>query len=237
MACAAVAADEEERRLFHEEWKARKMAREEEEVKKKLGDRRAELTEHEAERWAVECRNVQKKRRGNVGGRRKVAEKEEEEQKVAKPSCFEEEIREAAMTEQARSPVAIIEMAGQDVCDTAVPKPTSWTDTQPAAAQTVVTVTTSSKENSIPPPHPNDPTTALTSNPASSSECAFARDLSNAHHARLIVAEASREKQQNVLVAFDAATGYGKASKTMKLTFSKAVIKGFNEIFGEERCW
>lgn len=249
MADAAIAADEEERRQFHQEWKAAKKVREEEEIKKKLDHRRVELTEQEMEKWAFECRKTQKKRR-NVEGRKKVAEEEEqqqqqqqEEQKGVEPNEFDGMIgevdAEAAMPEQPSSPTATINTAELDACEVPVPKPASSpaeTDPQPAKEQPTVIAATSEKNN-IPFSLPIDPTTALSSNPLSPTERAFARDLSNAHHARLMVAKASREEQENALVAFDAATGYGKVSKKTKLTFSGAVSKGFKGIFGEERCW
>lgn len=148
---------------------------------------------------------------------------------------------------------AIIEIAELDACESAIsksnetviPEPstqTAETGIKPAKAdvsETTKNVATC-KENIITPAPPAiDFTTALHSNPPSSSERVFARNLTNAHRARMVAAMSTHEL---ALPTFDEATEYDneapeKKKKKTKLTFSKAVSKGFREIFGEESCF
>lgn len=151
-------------------------------------------------------------------------------------------------------PTAIIEIAELDACENAVPmsneiaipKPstqTTETGTKIAKADVCETATSvaACKENITAPAHPViDFTTALHSNRPSSSDRAFARNLTNAHHARIIAAMSTHEL---ALPTFDEVTEYDKVApvkkkkKNTKMTFSKAVSKGFREIFGEEGCF
>ena len=156
--------------------------------------------------------------------------------------------------EYASSPAtAVIEIAELDAWESAIPRsnetaipkpstPIAETGTKPAKADVCDTATkvATCKENITTPAYPViDITTALRSNPPSSSEQSFARNLTNAHRARMIAAMSTHEL---ALPTFDEATGYdgnvapAKKNKTM-MTFSKAVSKGFRGIFGEEGCF
>ena len=147
-------------------------------------------------------------------------------------------------------PTAIIEIAELDAYDTNIPqqsKPTAKTGCMPALAdirEKGKDVATRKENTIVPaPPHPViDFTTALHSNPPSSAERAFARKLRNEHHAHRAAGLASYDL---ALTISDEVTEHHREGamakknkkKKSKLSFSKAVSKGFKEIFGEESCF
>lgn len=259
--------EEQNRRKFHEE-QSRKMFNKEH--SKKLDYKKVEFTEHEFEKGAFECKKGEKKRKRKYEHleRKKIKVVEPNsfdemlesvdalltslESPVARTINRENVPDVLAMSEQeytSSPPTAIIEIAELDAHETAIPRPstpTRHTGSKPTLADNrkkgkdIV----SCKELIITPPV-IDLTTALHSNPLSSTERAFARKLGKAHHAHRVVDLGNHEL---ALPIFGEVTEYdGKGAtakkkkktktKKMKLSFSKAVSRGFKEIFGEESCF
>lgn len=156
-----------------------------------------------------------------------------------------------AISHTSSAPTEIIEIAELDAYETAIPRPstpTTKTDCKSALAdyrkkgKDIAT----RKENIITPPPAHTVInfiTPLHSNPPTSNERAFARKLRNEHHAHRVAGLGSHELTfpiSDEVIEHDSEEGCAKKkkkTKKTKLSFSKAVSKGFKEIFGEESCF
>lgn len=223
------------------------------EGQKKLDYKKVEFTEHEFEKWVFERRRMQK-----------MEKMQEKKKRIVEPNSFDEMIdavdalmsslisptetmeppktsKVAAEIEKSHFPTTqVIEIAELDARETAIATTPSPTETDNSNNNKSLIP----EEVPSPTTHPISLTTALHSNPPTAPERAFARNLSSAHHARMMTANAIRSSegmkgQSNSLAAFDAATEYGKGvKKTTKMSsFGGAVQKGFRGVFGQERCW
>ena len=197
-----------------------------------------ELTEAEAERMRVQQR---------------MQEKIDEEEQASESSSFDEMIKSVDALLSSTSLAEVIPPT--------TPSPATPPHTPQPPPKTITSADFSAREPATAAPsafparadahttttNAITPTTALHSHPPSSTERTFAHDLRAAHHARLTAAEPTQEKRliptpANALAAFDAVTQYGgliphKNKKKKKLTFAKAVVRGFRGVFGEERRW
>lgn len=229
-----MAADYEGRQNFHEE-------------QKKLDYKKVESAEHEMEKWVFERKRMQK--------REKIQEKKKR-RRMVEPNSFDEMIDAVdALTSSLISPTeamepqtpsyaaeqfpppptkTMIEIAELDACETAI-------ITTPSPSPSLPAETDHNNKNRTKPSKPSESITAhpspLHSNPPTTSERLFARNLGSAHHARMITAD-EMANQKKALAAFDAVTQYGKGvKKRTKMSFGEAVQKGFRDVFGGERCW
>lgn len=217
----------------------------EREAQEERDGQEVELTEAEAERMRVQQR---------------MQEKIDEEEQANESSSFDEMIKsvDALLSSTSLAEVIPPTTPSPATSPYTSPPPPETTTSADFSARETTTAAPSGLNPATADPHttttpttaplpPITPTTALHSHPPSSTERTFAHDLRAAHHARLTAAEPTQEKRRiptpaNALAAFDAVTQYGGLiphtnKKKKKLTFAKAVVRGFRGVFGEERRW
>ena len=187
-------------------------------------------------------KRMQKKKEAGVNKTKKSVEKEE---KVVERKSFDEMIEsvdallstldslaetktsKTPVTQPPPSPTTSTEIAELDAHDTSITKPSpappeaSNNNRKPPTLFPQTPIPASPSPNPPSPPIPITITTPLHSNPLSTSDLAFARHLSAAHHARATV----RTHLQNPLAAFDAITQYGQvATRTTPTTTTKKLL-------------